>query len=393
MKYDISRFSKGTYITVEDKRVPEQFYIIQEGTVRITREILASAWKKNENLGPGDMFGIISTMAGHNQIETALAASDAVLIKVSYAQFDNFIKNNAPMAKKILKEFSRQMRNLNEILTGIALKSNSEINAGHLFFVGEYYTGHKQYDAALYAFRKYMDYCPDSVFTEAVQKRINEISSTGKTEVQYKKIDDLTRVYPKNTMIFSEGEPGEEVFIIKKGMVKISKIADNNEILLAILKDGDIFGEMALLESKRRGACAIAYEDCRIMVVNQANFEHLLSTQHTLITSLTSLLAKRIWIMYKQIANTQINDPLGRMHDILLIQLEKRRVNLNIREDYEFEFGPKELLNMIGLSQGEGHAELQKLFKSKYIKLDNGKIIIKNIFEFNNQTNYYRKLQ
>ena len=56
------------------------------------------------------------------------------------------------------------------------------------------------------------------------------------------------------TMIFSDFQPGSEMFIIKEGSVKISKVTNDTEVTLAILKQGDMFGEMALLENKPRSA-------------------------------------------------------------------------------------------------------------------------------------------
>jgi CRP-like cAMP-binding protein len=197
-------------------------------------------------------------------------------------------------------------------------------------------------------------------------------------------------MYPKNTMIFCEGEPGDEVFFIKQGMVKISKVVDNREILLAILNKGEVFGEMAILESIPRGASAIAYEDAQVMVVNNSNFELLIKTQPALISHITSILAKRIWLVYKKITNTQIEDPMGRMLDMLFIQLEKKRVNVNVRELYIFDFGPKELINLIGLTPVEGNIAIQKLLKTKYISLVQERIAIKDMFEFFKQANFYR---
>jgi len=116
-------------------------------------------------------------------------------------------------------------------------------------------------------------------------------------------------------MIFSENEPGTELYIIQRGVVKISKIVEDNEVLLALLKPGDIFGEMALLENKPRSASAIASEDVSVMVVTKSNFERMVQTQPQLITKLTTKLAERLWLIYKQLANTLIQDPLGRLYD------------------------------------------------------------------------------
>jgi CRP-like cAMP-binding protein len=210
------------------------------------------------------------------------------------------------------------------------------------------------------------------------------------------KADEFNRVYPKDSMIFSEGEPGEELFIIQKGSVKIAKIVDNNEVLLAVLKSGDIFGEMALLESKPRAACAVAYEECQLMAVNRANFERMVSSQPQIVARLTTLLAERIWFIYKQLANTLITDPIGRMYDALLIQLEKSRVAVS-NSPYTFDFGPKELVNMVGIPQNEGVLVLRKLMENKKIQTvkdkDKDKIHSMDVSDIVKQTEFYRKMQ
>ena len=51
------------------------------------------------------------------------------------------------------------------------------------------------------------------------------------------------RNYPKDTMIFSECQSGQDMFIIQSGQVKISKVVDDNEVILAVLQRGDFLGE------------------------------------------------------------------------------------------------------------------------------------------------------
>jgi CRP-like cAMP-binding protein len=194
-------------------------------------------------------------------------------------------------------------------------------------------------------------------------------------------------------MVFSEGMPGSELYIIQKGSVKITKIVDNNEVLLAVLKPGDIFGEMAILENKMRSASAVAFEDAYLLAVNKANFERMVQTQPQIVTRLTTLLADRIWFIYKQLANTLISDPLGRMYDILLMQLEKGRVPLKNGASYTFDIGPKELIGLIGLPAGEGNLVIHKLLENPKIRLAENKIMVTDIGEIVNQTEYYRKMQ
>jgi CRP-like cAMP-binding protein len=204
---------------------------------------------------------------------------------------------------------------------------------------------------------------------------------------------ESVREYPDDRMIFSEGEPGDELYIIRQGSVKITKIAEGNEVLLAVLKPGDIFGEMALLESKPRAASAITHGDCVFIVVSRANFSLMVATQPQIVARLTTLLAERIWFAYKQIANTLIDDPLGRIYDALLIQLEKNRVNTTQAQAYIFDFGPRELINMVGLSPAEGSPLIKKLLLNRNIQLVNDHINVSDVFEIAKQVQFFRNMQ
>jgi CRP-like cAMP-binding protein len=192
-------------------------------------------------------------------------------------------------------------------------------------------------------------------------------------------------------MIFAEGEPAEEAFIIKSGSVKITRVSQNGEILLEIIKTGNVFGEMALLEAKPRSASAVAHEECDLMVVSQANFDHLIKTQPQLITKMTTLLAERIWTCYGRLTNTRINDPLSRMYDMLLIQLENKRVKMDVRGSYTFDFGPDELLKMIGFSNGEGDDALNKMLKSHFVRITQDNIIVHDVVEFSQHVSFIRR--
>jgi CRP-like cAMP-binding protein len=159
-----------------------------------------------------------------------------------------------------------------------------------------------------------------------------------------------------------------------------------------MLKAGDIFGEMALLEEKPRAAGAVAYEDCQVLVINQANFELMITSQPQLVSKITTLLSDRIWLIYKQLANTLLTNPLGRMYDAMLIQLEKNRAPVNDPTPYTFNFGPVELGNMVGLSKEENNIVLQKMLENKKVRIENNKLHTTSMMEILKQTEYYRKM-
>jgi len=387
-------FNKDSYIVVEGKENADRFFIINQGKVRISKEVEVVAEEGGNVLGPGDFFGVVSSMSSHSHIETAQAMTDVVLISVHRDQYSELIQKNTPVATKIILQFSKRLRYLDEALSRITLKSGSHsADISHLFNVGEYYVRQSQYKQAFYAYAKYIEHCPSGVNVNVARERMMKIGIYVKDVKTSFGTEEFNRVYLKDTMLFSEEEPGNELFIIQKGSVKIVKIINNNEVLLAVLKAGDIFGEMALLEAKPRVASAIAYEDCHVLAVNRANFERMITSQPQLIAKLTTLLADRIWFIYKQLANTIIINPVGRMYDILRVHLEKNRIPTLSTAPFTFDFGPKELANMVGLPQADTNLVLRKMLENKKIQIVNNKIHAVKVDEIAKQTDFYRKMQ
>ncbi len=386
---NVINFKKSAYITIEGKTSNNTFYIIRNGTVNVSREALS----ETEALKPGDFFGVISAMSNHNNIETSVAITDVSLIEVHRDQFPLLIKKNNQVAMKIILSFSKKLRELDTYMTEISLKSVSSEDIKHLYDIGMYYHDQNQFNQAFYALYRLIQYLPNHEDSTNVKNILENIKENSKAVYLNPDNNEFKRVYPDNTMIFCEHEPGNELYIIQSGKVKITKIIENKEVLLAVLKEGDIFGEMALLENKPRNASAIAYGETFLMSVNRDNFNNVISTQPQLITKLISLLAERTWVVYRQLANLNITNKIGRTYDMLLIQLEKNKVPIKPATGYSFEFGPKELINMVGLSSDEGREVLREIFKNNIFQLIDDKITVKNIEEIQKQAEYFKKME
>lgn len=390
-------FKRGSYILIEGKADTDRFYIIQSGQVQVGKQNEVVAEEEGNLLGPGDFLGVVACMAHHSQIETAVAVSDVVLIAVHYTQFPELIEKNNPIAMKIIYSFSKKMRYLDEALTRITLKRNIETDISHLFTIGEYYLKMSKFELALYAYYHYLKEKPDGQFAETARKRFMAIKSTGvKAPIEMLEPDtkQMVRVYNRESMIFCECQSGTELYIIQKGRVKISKIVDNSEVLLAVLREGDMFGEMALLENKPRSATAItAAEECQLLAVNRQNFNQMVTTQPQLIARLTTTLADRIWAMYKQLANTLIPVPLEKMYDMLCIQLEKMRIQPGAGKQHTFLFGPPELAKMCSIPKEQVAQAIAEFLMTPIVRSTDDSIIITDTLELSKQTAYFKKMQ
>jgi CRP/FNR family transcriptional regulator, cyclic AMP receptor protein len=84
------------------------------------------------------------------------------------------------------------------------------------------------------------------------------------------------RKFRRNETVFHLGDPGDALFIVMSGSIKITLPADTGEeAILATLRPGDFFGELALLDADRRSATVTATSPMEVIVMTRANFRAL----------------------------------------------------------------------------------------------------------------------
>lgn len=385
-------YNKGAYITI-DGDAADHFYIIRSGRVRIEKELQIYEEEAQKALNPGDFFGVVSTMSNRAYIENAVALDDCTFITVRPDQYSMLIERNTPIAMKIINSFSKQVRVLDQALTRLTFKRSAEIDELHLYQVGEYYASQNQHSLAFYAYYKYCLANPKGANIEAVKQKMAKLKPYANTSTLKPDTSQFVRQYPKDTMLFAEGESGPELYIIQKGSIRITKIVNENEVLLALLKSGDIFGEMALLENKPRSASAIINEDTVLMAINRANFKGMVIEQPKVISRLTSTLAERIWNLYRQLKNTLIQDPIGRVYDYLVLELEKSRMDLSVRKPHNFSLDVNNLVNMVGLPMAEGRRAVAKLLEGQDLTMSGPHLYAPDITRIVKSNEYHKKME
>jgi class 3 adenylate cyclase len=87
----------------------------------------------------------------------------------------------------------------------------------------------------------------------------------------------LVKTYEDQEIIFNENDYGREMFVIESGKVKIFRIRNKREIVLATLKKGDFFGEMALFSGLSRSASAQALDNCQVRIVNKNELKKIVN--------------------------------------------------------------------------------------------------------------------
>ena len=103
----------------------------------------------------------------------------------------------------------------------------------------------------------------------------------------------------KGEHIFGEGEPGDRLFAVLEGQVRISRqIPGIGEEALAILEAGDHFGEMALIDDDVRSSDALAHSRCRLLSISKTAIQDVMFTDialaHEVLWNLVRTLSDRL---------------------------------------------------------------------------------------------------
>ncbi len=102
------------------------------------------------------------------------------------------------------------------------------------------------------------------------------------------------RRFPAGEVLFREGEPGVEMFVIQTGRVRISKMFPSGERTLAVIGPGEFFGEMAILNGRPRTATATAIEPLHALVIDGRTFEAMVLGNGEIAVRMITRLTRRL---------------------------------------------------------------------------------------------------
>ena len=177
----------------------------------------------------------------------------------------------------------------------------------------------------------------------------------------------------RGTTIFRKGDAGTELIAVLSGSVRISAPGeDGREAVLNHIREGEIFGEIALLDGQPRSADAVAASDCEIMVVDRREFIELVRKQPEFAFKLIETLCARLRRTSEQV------------EDLMFLDLPMRlaKALLRLADEVEGSWPRKvavtqrELSQLIGMSRESTNKQLRHWAQAGLIKIARGHIVI-----------------
>lgn len=395
----IANYKKGAYIVVEGEKCDSNFFIIERGRVRLTKA-MALAGMSNINLKPGDFFEVETALIGKKRLFNAVTIEDCRIIVVPRSQFNTLIQKKPSLVEKVILQFSQKVRKLDHILSSVTHAENkTEAPVANLCNIGNYYYKQDSFEKAMYMYYHYIKENPAGNEIETAKEYLEKCKSQMmdadtflKTLESNQDTSETLASFKANQVIFAEGMIGDRMFFIQSGNVSICKIINNTEVALAVLHKGELFGEMALLESKPRSAIAIASSDCTLIVITNQNFVAIVRRDPSLITRITTVLASRIWFVYRQIANIVLPEGPDRLFDALLLFMEKQGLEKCLgQQNVALEVSSKEVVHFMSMDAKKAKEVLALFVKEKVINIVNDKIIVSNPQYVNNRATHIRE--
>jgi len=191
--------------------------------------------------------------------------------------------------------------------------------------------------------------------------------------------------YLKGDIILMEDEVGDTFFIIMEGSVKVTKDSeDGREVILAVLSNGNFFGEISLLDGKTRSANAISLEKTKLMILKRHDFLNLIKEFPQISISLLSELANRIRKTDAQVENLAFSDAEKRVGISILSISEQLGVIKNGSVHIPKLPFQQDIANMAGTTRETVSRMLKILEKKKLIIRNSHKLSFVDYTKFKN---------
>ena len=166
--------------------------------------------------------------------------------------------------------------------------------------------------------------------------------------------------FRSGTAIFHADDVGSMMYIIIKGAVKIFVPAtDGREVVLAVQRTGDLFGEMSLLDDERRSASATTLEDTEMVSLSRQDFQDVLARHPDACRAILDVLVKRLRQTNQSIQDAYLLDVPGRLARRLLILAREHGIPTDEGVEIGLRVSQQDLASMIGASRVAVNKQLQ----------------------------------
>jgi CRP/FNR family cyclic AMP-dependent transcriptional regulator len=184
----------------------------------------------------------------------------------------------------------------------------------------------------------------------------------------------VTQTVKRGATIFAKGDPGNNLFALRTGAVRIHVPSSRGkDAVFCLLHKGEIFGEIAWLDGQQRSADAIAITDCELLVVERCNFVPLVHSHPEIALKLIEILCERLRRVSEQVEDVTFLELPARLAKALHHLAES---GSRTKDGRKIVITQRDLGQMIGISRESTNRQLRSWEHQKWLRLERGGIVL-----------------
>jgi CRP/FNR family transcriptional regulator, cyclic AMP receptor protein len=183
-----------------------------------------------------------------------------------------------------------------------------------------------------------------------------------------------TRAVAKGAVIFAKGDPGVGLIGVLAGAVKISVAsADGRDVVLNIIREGEVFGEIALLDGRPRTADATAMSDCELIVIERREFLPFLRSEPDVTLKLMEILCSRLRRTSEQVQDVTFLSLAARLAKTLIRLATSAEA---LTPQGKVAITQTEISQIVGRSRESTNKQLRAWAKKGWVRLERGSVTV-----------------
>ena len=378
--------------------VDDRVFILQRGQVSIKTVDIKTGAEHADTIKPGEFIGLSSALGHFPREETVSAVSAVSCVVMGVPELEPLFGRNKPLVMKMLRVFSNQLRSIHKEIESSLSKGEIVDQETGLFSVAKAFYDDKSWRSCLDVCRIFAEKFPGS------KSRVEALRMEKSAEAHFKKeakaggddgfgadggldIDDMfslpaferfAKVYEDGQVIISEFQNGDSFYFIQRGEVELVKCANGMNKTLDILKPGEIFGEMAILDNSPRSATCVASGKVKCLEFNKDNFEAIVTGNPQIAITLLRLFCKRVHDQRRRFRILLLPDVYSKVADVFCM-FDEMASRSSADGQCELALTISDVANWAGVSFDATSDEINKFSMSGKIRVFDDRIVVNNI--------------
>ncbi len=393
------QYTKGSIVYFEGDK-DERIFILQKGILVLTTTDVETHQPVTEQVKNGEFFGVKSALGRFPREETATALTDCVTIALTIQEFEQIFSSNKEIIMKMLRVFSNQLRLIHKKTEAILNNVPEDQQTGMIAVAKSFYND-EEYLSCCDICVKFLSLYPNTAKKDEVAKlyadaklrntKIKEKTKSSDTTEEDEEASGalkqfalpafkrFAKQYKPGNVIISEFEPGNSFYLIQSGRVQLVKCVNGAKKNLDIMKPGEFFGEMAILDNSPRSATCVAIGNVECLEFNKENFQLLIMGNPQIAIILLKLFCKRIYDQRRRLRTLAIKDVQARIADVFLMFDEMNPSPNAPDRQRKFNVSAGDVAHWAGLSPEATRDEINKFVEKRKIEVYDNYIIVDNI--------------